>query len=397
MIYEKSSYITLSEKENIKRFSQTPLKIKIAILVPAFPPKVLGGTEIATYNIAKHLGKRGHEVHIITQVNGEQLKGVEEEKFYVHSIKFRKVPLLGIIIFWIKVLFVLKKIRPDIIHAQNLDMGIGGVLAKFFLKTPYVAYGRGTDVYSPWIFKNAISKIIIKNAGAVITLTEDMKKEMTKIYKRDISVIPNGLDIKKFNNLSKENIRRVMNISNDEKIIIFVGRLHPVKGVEYLIEAMEHIRQNDVKTKLIIVGDGTERERLEKLVKKFDLTKNVLFVGRISNEDIPKYMTLSDVLVLPSLKEGFPNILLEAMASGLPVIATNIGGISEIIKNGENGFLVEPKNSKAIAEKILSLFENNELCKIIIEKNQEDVKKYNWEDIAEKLEEKYRALKNISK
>jgi N-acetyl-alpha-D-glucosaminyl L-malate synthase BshA len=397
MTYKKNSNKTRSEKENITGSTQTPFKMKITIIVPAFPPKVLGGTEIATYNIAKYLGKRGHEVHIITQINVEQLKGVEEEKFYVHSIKFKKIPLLGIMIFWIKVLFTLKKIKPDIIHAQNLDMGVGGVLAKLFLKIPYVVYGRGTDVYSPWIFKKTISKIIIKNAGAAITLTEDMKKEMTKIYSRDISVIPNGLDINKFNNLSKENIRRSMNISNDEKIIIFVGRLHPIKGVEYLIESMDFIRQNDVKTKLIIVGDGVGRKKLEKLVNKFDLSKNVLFVGIISNEDIPKYLTLSDILVLPSLKEGFPNILLEAMASGLPIVATNVGGIPEIIKNGENGFLVEPKNPKAISEKVLSLFENNEIRRMIIEKNREDAKKYNWENITEKLEEKYRVLKNTNK
>lgn len=369
----------------------------MVILVPAFPPKVLGGTEIATYNIAKYLISRGHEIHIITQVDVEGLKESEQEKIFIHSIIVKNIRILGILLFWIKVLFILKKIKPDVIHTQNIDMGVGGYLAKLFLETPYVVYGRGGDIYSPWMFKNTISKIIIKNAGVVIALTEDMKKEMLKIYNRDIIVIPNGLDILRFKNISKEKNRRLMNIANDEKIIIFVGRLHPVKGVEYLIEAMENIKQKNPKIRLIIVGDGSERDKLEQHVKKLDLEKNVLFVGEIPNENIPKYLALADVLVLPSLKEGFPNIILEAMASDLPIVATNVGGIPEIIKNGENGFLVEPKKSKAIAEKVLLLIENEKLRNMIIEKNKEDVKRYCWENVTDKLEKNYREMKNMNR
>ena len=396
MICNYNSYKIKQQKDEIKGLSYPFSKLNIVIIIPGFPPIVLGGTEHATYEIAQNLAKRGHKVHVLTQADVEQLNDSKGKKFYIHSIKVHHIPFLGIIIFWIRILFALKKIKPDIVHAQNLEMGVGGILAKFFLKKPYVVYGRGTDVYSPWLFKNTISKIIIKNAGAVIALTEDMKQKMNKIYKRDIIVIPNGLDILKFNNLLKENIRKLMKISNDEKIIIFVGRLHPVKGIEYLIKALELIRQKNAKTKLIIVGDGEEMERLEKLVKELNLTNNVMFVGRISNEDIPKYMTLSDVLVLPSLKEGFPITLLEAMASGLPIIATNVGGVPEIIKNGENGFLVEPKNPEAIAEKVLLLFENNELYKQIVEKNKEDGKRYSWEDVTKKIEENYRILTNTS-
>jgi N-acetyl-alpha-D-glucosaminyl L-malate synthase BshA len=371
--------------------------MKIIFLVPAFPPKVIGGTEIATYHLAKYLTIRDEEVHIITYVDIKDSEESEKEKFHIHSIKLINIPFFGILLFWIKVLFILKKIKPDVIHAQNIDMGVGGFLAKLFFNTPYIVYGRGVEVYSPWLFKNTISRIIFKNASEVIALTEDMKQKMNKIYKRNIIVIPNGLDIRKFSNWSKDKIRAQMNITNDEKIIIFVGRLHSVKGVEYLVEAMKYITQKNEKARLIIVGDGPEREKLETLVKKLDINRNVLFIGRISNEDIPKYMIMSDVLVLPSLQEGFPNTLLEAMASGLPIIATNVGGIPEIIKNGENGFLVEPKNSEAIAEKVLCFLENNELRKMVIEKNIETVKRYRWEDITEKLEEKYkRILKNSS-
>jgi N-acetyl-alpha-D-glucosaminyl L-malate synthase BshA len=393
----KWCHVTVQENENMHELSPIPYNIKIIMIIPAFPPKFLGGTEIAGYNIVKYLAKRGHNVHVMTQANLEPFKESKGEKFYVHSIQFIKLPFFGLLLFWLKVLFILQKLKPDIIHAQTIDMGVGGLLAKIFLKKPYVVYGRGGDVYSSWMFKNFISKIIIKNANAVFALTEDMKKEMTKIYKRDIIVIPNGIDILKFKNLSKRNIRRIMNIPIDEKIIIFVGRLKAVKGIEYLIKAMEIIQQKNGKAKLMIVGDGAEKEKLETLVDKLNLNKNVMFIGKISNEDIPKYLIMSDIFVLPSLREGFPNVILEAMASGLPIIASNVGGIPEIIKNGENGFLVEPKNPEMIAEKILMLFENNELRKIIIEKNKEDVKRYSWEDITEKLEENYRELINTNR
>ena len=363
--------------------------MKIAILTPLFPPKHLAGLEIAAYNIAKHLSKRNHEVHVITTLDKGLPKESTEECFFVHRFKTSKIPILRTVLYYIKSFFVVKRVNPDIVHIQTIYLSLSGLLIKKFLRKSYVVYGRGSDVYLPWRFKNIISKPILKNADAVIALTEDMKREVQKIYDREVFVIPNGIDLKRFENLSKEDLRSKLEIKEQEKVILFVGTLRPVKGVRYLIEAMKIVTNKNKNNRLFIVGDGEEKEHLENLVKELDLEKYMRFIGKVPNEEVPEYMAASDVFVLPSLSESFGIVNLEAMASGLPIVATDVRGLPEIIKDGENGFLVEPKNPEQIAEKVLLLLEDGELRERISNNNREEVKKYSWKSVVEKLEKVY--------
>jgi len=366
--------------------------MKIAILVLLFPPKWLAGTEIATYNIAKYLAKRGHEVHVITTLDDYLPKESMEEGFYVHRIRCPKVRYLGIILFWGKALLTLRKVNPDMIHAQSVKIGITGFLAKKLLKKPYIVWGRGTDVYLRWFIEKLISRSVLKNADAVISLTEDMKQEMQKIYNRQIFVIPNGVELRKFENLSKESARRKLHVEANEKIILFAGRLHFLKGVRYLIEAMDVVRNEVVKTRLILVGDGGERDYLEGIVKELNLEGYITFVGQVSHEEVPYYMIAADAFVLPSLSEGFPVVILEAMASGLSIIATRVGGLPEVVRDRENGFLVEPKNSQQIAEKILTLLKDDKEREKISSNNKRKAMEYSWDNITSMLEEIYQKL-----
>lgn len=366
--------------------------MKIAILVPLFPPKWLGGTEIATWNIAKHLATRGHEVHVITSLDEGLPQESIEDGFHIHRIPRQKVKFLGIILFWVRIFWLLKKIKPDIVHAQSIPVGIPGVLARKILRRPCVVWGRGSEIYLPWRFKEVISKLALRNADAVIALTEDMKREIRKICDKDIYVIPNGVDLERFENLSRENIRRKLEITNEQKIVIFAGTLRPIKGVKYLIQAMNIIRQKNTKASLMLIGDGEERQSLEELVKESNLGDCVTFVGQVPNEEVLEYMAASDVFALPSLSEGFPIVSLEAMASGLPIVATKVGGLPEIIKDGENGFLVEPRNPGQIAERALLLLNNDKLRQRISGNNKEKVKEFSWENVVCRLEGLYRSL-----
>ena len=366
--------------------------MRIAITVPLFPPEWLAGTEIATYNIAKHLARRGYEVHVITSLDKGLPKESMEERLYVHRIFWRKIRFIGIMSFWMKIFWCLKTIKPDIVHVQSIGMGIPGFLAKTFLKKPFVVYGRGSEVYLPLTFKNTILKLVLKNADDVIALTEDMKNGMQKFCDKDILVIPNGIDLETFKGLSRETARTRLEIRDNANVILFVGRLHHVKGVKYLIKAMELIVRKNKNAKLMLVGDGEEREELESLVEKFGLKERVKFVGRVQNEEIPQYMVASDVLVLPSLSEGFPVTILEAMASGLSIVATTVGGLPEIVKDGENGFLVEPNNYGQIAEKVILLLEDEELRYKISKNNKERTKRYSWGHAVNKLEEIYQSF-----
>lgn len=360
--------------------------MKIAIVSLLFPPKSIAGTEIASYNLAKNLSKRGHEIHVITSKEEGLSKFDNRDGFYVHRLIFPQVRFLGLILFSVQVFLCLRKINPQIVHIQKTEMGIPGFLAKKILKKRYIVYCRGSEVYFPWQFKDLISKVVFANASAVIALTKHMKMELRKNYNVEIFVIPNGIDLKKFLNIQKEDTT-----SNGEKIVLYVGSLRPVKGVKYLIEAMRIVIKNKPDTKLVIVGDGTEREQLEMLVRSLKLGRYIKFVGMVPNENVPEYMISSDIFVLPSLSEGFPNVILEAMASGLPIICTEVGGMREIIKEGENGFMVSTKNIEELSEKVLMLLQDDELRKNISKNNKIAVKKYDLENVVERIEKIYEA------
>jgi len=271
-------------------------------------------------------------------------------------------------------------------------MVMPGFLAKKLLRKPYLVWCRGSGVYLPWRFKRAGLGLALRNADAVIALTKDMKREIQKICNREIIVIPNGIDLERFQNLSREEARNKLQIKADDKIIIFVGSLRPVKGVKYLIKAMKIVRQKEPNARLILIGNGEEKQDLVKLTGDLNLGNLITFVGKIPNEKVPEYMAASNVFVLPSLSEGFPLVSLEAMACGLPIVVSRVCGLPEIVEDGKNGFLVESGNPEQIAEKVLLLLEDDELRERMSRNNKEKVKDYTWEGVIGRLERIYEAI-----
>jgi glycosyltransferase involved in cell wall biosynthesis len=356
--------------------------MKLAILVSLFPPKWLAGTEIATYYIAEHLAQHGHEVHVITSLD-EGLPEVSYEKgFHIHRLPRIRIRFIGGLMFWADIVRELRKIKPDIVHAQSLISGMPALLSHKLLRTPYVIYGRGSDVYLPDWFTKLTAKGILKNASTVIALTEHMKDAMQAIYSRDVVVVPNGINL-------NEIAEREAEGGDPGKKILFVGRLHPVKGAQYLLGAMKIIHQKLPEAKLVLVGDGEEREHLETLTDNLGIRECVEFAGRVPHERVQDYMNQAEVFVLPSLSEGFPVTILEAMACGLPVVATRVGGIPDIIDDDANGYLIDTKNPEQIAEALLKLLQDKQLRKDISENNREGVRRYRWDAVAATLEGVY--------
>ena len=365
--------------------------MKIVILIARFPPSYLGGAEIAVYNLAKQLSKLKHEVHVITMSDPNSPDENTQDDFFLHRIKTIEIPLLRNIVFSIRSLYLMKTIKPHVVHSQTISIhnaGLPAFLAKKILKIPYIAWGRGSDIYL-YRHEKQFKRIILKNSNAAIALTDDMKEAMQNIWNMPICVIPNGIDLEKFNTLRKSKMHSTKIAESDDKVILFVGRLHPIKGLAYLIKAMKIIHQRYPKSRLLIVGDGDERDNLNMIVKNSNLNECVTFIGKVPNKSIPEYMALADILVLPSLSEGFPVVILEAMACGLPIVATKIRGNQEIIKDWDNGFLVEPRNSENITEKVLLLLKDDQLRRIIAGKNIEVAKRYSWESVARRVEEIY--------
>jgi len=367
--------------------------VKVVILSHWFLPSKVGGSEWAVYHYAKLLAQRGHEVYVITQLDSKNMPSSElVEGFYVRRIKRWHVRIIGTLIYSLSVYRQVQKLKPDVIHEQGIS-GLGFFIKKL-LNIPYIVFPRGTELYlSPKLYRKFIIKRILNNAGACLALTRDMAREMKEICPREITIIPNGVDLSRFDSCSREDARQRLGIDNEEKAILCVANLRAEKGHEYLVEAMREVVERYSEARLFIVGKGPQMSKIQSLVSNHGLQQNVILTGFISPDEIPGYMVAADIFVLPSLSEGFPNVLLEAMAAGLPIVATSVGGIPEIVTDGENGFLVEPGNSQQLAGKILFLFENEDLRERLSDNNIKKAKGYNWSSIVTSLEEIYLQVK----
>ncbi len=273
--------------------------------------------------------------------------------------------LYGLFMFFSVISFI-KKLREkypfDIIDAHYIyPDGMAAILLAKFFKKPLVLSARGTDINLypkfPLIKKQIIFSL--KNADRIIAVCEALKKSMIKlgIPPEKISVVPNGVDTRKFHPVSKEMIRKKLDLPANQKIILSVGNLIERKGFHFIIEAFSilknKLRGNETPL-LVIVGEGEYRKILENLVDKYDLWNHVRLVGAVLHKNLYKWYSSCDIFCLASSREGWPNVLLEAMACGKPVVATNVWGVSEVIKNDKYGILVENQKPLLLAESLES-------------------------------------------
>ncbi|MBU1290164.1 glycosyltransferase family 4 protein [Patescibacteria group bacterium] len=205
-------------------------------------------------------------------------------------------------------------------------------------------------------------------------------------------VIPNGVDITKF---SIKDFKNKLKIKDNKKLILTVSRLVGKNGVEDLIGAGRYL---DFPFKILIAGEGPDEKKLKNLAEELNLQDKVLFLGHISHSDLPKYYSMADVFVRPSLSEGLGNVFLEAMASGLPVIGTLVGGIPDFLEDGETGLFCEVQNPQSIAEKIKKILEDGELRKILTDNGLRLVReKYDWDKIGREMERIFLKITNEEK
>jgi glycosyltransferase involved in cell wall biosynthesis len=359
--------------------------MRIAIVINQFLPKWMGGTEVATLNMARCLAALGHDVHIITSRDEGMPPESDDGGIHLHRVYRPGLKSIGAGVFYLAVLRALSSVNPQIIHVQDFLLSPCGFFAKRILKRPYVVWGRGYD------FRDLTRRTaaVLKDADAVIALTDDMRSELQKICPREIRVISNGIDAERFERVSREDARRQLGIEPVQKIVLYVGRFYPIKGVKYLITAMQRILHEEANAQLMLVGYGSDEGNLRLFVEELGLSDCVRFVGAVQNDVIPLYMVASDVFVLPSLSEGFPMVSLEAMAASLPIVATNVGGISSIVEEGINGFVVKPRDAAQIADKVSSILCDPELSHFISTNNKSKAQRYTWDSVVHDLEGVY--------
>jgi len=184
----------------------------------------------------------------------------------------------------------------------------------------------------------------------VIAVSTELKNKVVQKYgvnEKNVTVIPNGIDADKFQHISRQRARRLCQLNPDSKYVLTVCRLSPEKGLQYLLQAIARLNQQNVK--LIIVGDGPLKKKLQKLTDQLGITQQIFFVGAVSHSEIWKWYNASDVFCLPSLWEGCPNVIIESLACGTPVVATNVGGIPDLIPSPEYGRITVPGDEVSLS------------------------------------------------
>jgi glycosyltransferase involved in cell wall biosynthesis len=347
------------------------------------------------------LEKAGVQSYITTSRYGED---VNLNGIYVHRIqrgKFDVVSyisrLLGMserlifpkpILLWPLCSYCIAKYRDKIIkeaRMHNVDLihahfaypdGYAAVLAKNALKKPLVISLRGNDILTEPSIKYGVrlkrhlenrvrEAVVFADRIMVASRAEYFEAIGLGVDPKKLVLVPNGVDVNMFNpNIDGEIVRKKFGIE-DNLVVLFVGSFLPVKGVRYLLESVPLVQSTIPNATFLLVGEGYQRQFLENLCKSLGISKNVIFVGRVRHSETPLFYAACDVLVSPSLSEGFSNVVIEAMACGKPVIGTSVGGTLDQIKDGVNGYLVQPKNPRELAEKVIQLLSSPKKRKIM--------------------------------
>jgi len=355
-----------------------------------YPPN-LGGVQNVAREISKRLAKKGHSVEVFTSdikcPKDNQLKSKKNlEINYLKSWEFAHTPVI------FSLYKKLMRISQDsIIHVHVAQAFIPEIVYKIWKKRkiPYIAQIHIDVEPSGWIgkiilkpYKNFFLKRFLKSAKLITVLTREYKEIITKNYgikENKIKIIPNGVGERFFTKkISKNKVPH----------LLFVGRISTQKNPQRLIESVSKCNSKFI---LDLIGDGDLINETKGLVKEKELT-NVIFHGRKEGKDLINFYKNSDAFILTSNEEAFPLTILEAAASGLPIIASDVKGNHEVVKN--TGILVNPPTPNNFAKEIDKLFNNKKLQKELSKKSLKFAKKHKWNKIIQKFEKLYKqALK----
>lgn len=355
------------------------------------------GVENVLLNLSRVLKDRKFEVVIMNLSN----KDIHTNEVLKEAIKFgiktESIYCPGRLDFK-----VIKKLRAyikmnsiNIIHSHEYKSNFYAFFSSLFLNVKKVS-----TVHN-WIRNNfklilysLLDKYVLRGFNNVIAVSDNVKNELiaSGIKQSKVTLIANGIDVKKFNLYDNHSIlKKRFNINDSEKIIGTLGRLSQEKGHIYLLYAFAEINKKFPNIKLLIIGDGPLRKKLEQLSSSLDLKENVIFTGSVS--EVQNILSIIDVFVLPSLVEAMPLALLEAMASKRPTIATRVGDIPRIIKNGTTGLLINPGKPKEISCAVENLLTNTNLSEQLAKNAFEFVRIF---FSLEQMASKYISIYNLS-
>lgn len=378
-----SAYFSLEEKR------ENPRKVSVCHLLPALPAH---GAEQLLLDIVRHTDRNRVDLSVcLISGLGPLVKEFEALDIPVSFLPKRSRKDLSIAFrlaaFW-------KKNRFDIVHTHLFTADLWGRLAGLFSPVPIVSTSHTTSDPNIGPLGRWLDRMLDRRNNAVICVSEAVRRyriEEAGFDPEKLHLIENGIDLDRFQKTaSKEEMETRLGLPPGLRWAVIVGRLVPLKGHRFLIEALSLLVKDLPDLGLLIVGDGEEEDELKKLVAARGLTERIFFLGL--RRDIADILGMSEVLVLPSSREGLPIVLLEAMAAGLPVVVTPVGGIPEVVVEGKTGFFVlqEPMS---IASALRRIFENPAMARAMGSDARKLIEeRYDIRVVARRYENLYRRL-----
>lgn len=377
--------------------------MKILMLTWEYPPRIVGGIARVVNDLSKRLIKDGHEVTVVTYREGnapyfEDDKGVKVyrvDNFTIHPNNF---------IDWVLQMnfnmiakaneIIAKEGTFDVIHAHDWLVACAAKTLKHSYDMPIVSTihatesGRNSGIHDELQrYINDTEWMLTYESTEVIVNSNYMKRELQALFGlpfEKINVAPNGININMFSGIERDYDFRRQYAADHEKVILFMGRLVYEKGVQYVISAMPKILEAYKDAKLVIAGKGGMIDELKAQVNSMGIQEKVYFTGYMDAKQVCKMYKCADISVFPSTYEPFGIVALEAMLSETPVVVSDIGGLNEIVEHGVNGMKSYAGNPNSLADSILSLLYNPQLCDGIVKKAKTQVKnEFNWTKIAQ--------------
>ena len=343
-----------------------------------------GGAEQLMPTILKNLKQAGFNIRICAlQIRAGNPIASELERLGL-PVDLIQIPNLRQPLNLFRILRYLRLHRPQLLHTQLEFADILGTVAAKILGMPSVSTVHTLDVFpekkSAWGRMKLRWFLLGKLCDRVIAVSEKTRQHYLQsggLPHDKVITLYNGVDISRFKNIDANQIaklKQALHLPLNSKVIITVAVLREPKGIQFMIRALPAILEQCPEVHYLIVGDGQHSASLVDLVAALTIKDRVTFAGH--RTDIPDLLACCDIFVLPTLKDALPTVLIEALAAGKPIVASDVGGVPEIIENGVNGLLVSPGNPLKLAEACLKLLKNHELSMQMVLAGSETVRKH---------------------
>jgi len=377
--------------------------MKILMLTWEYPPRVVGGISRVVHDLSHRLIKDGHEVTVVTYRDGDVPYFEDDKGVKVHRIDNYMINPNNFIEWIMQMNFAMvaktnqiiaEEGSFDIIHAHDWLVAYAAKALKESFNIPIVSTihateaGRNSGIHDETQrYINDTEWMLTYESTEVIVNSNYMKNELQRLFGlpfEKINVVPNGVNLNAFTGIERDYEFRRRYAMDNEKIILFMGRLVYEKGIQNLIAAMPKILNGYNDAKLVIAGKGGMIDELRQQVHALGIDNKVYFAGYMNGKDVQKLYKAADISVFPSTYEPFGIVALEAMLAENPIVVSDIGGLNEIVQHRENGMKAYAGNPNSIADSVLELLFDHQLCSNIVKKAKNKVRnEYNWNKIAQ--------------